>query len=78
MTKACFNGKVPQKKQLRVFQVIKIMCKKARSIDEMEELIGTSQRTVYRYLAMLEALGIDIYTDSQGRYFLRKCPICGK
>lgn len=78
MTKASFTENVPQKKQLRVFDLITLMCKKARSIDDLANMTGISTRTTYRYLAMLDALGIDVYTDNNGRYFLRKCPICGK
>jgi hypothetical protein len=42
--------------------------------------LGVSERSFYRHVQMLEALGVPVEKDFNNRYFIPEhtCPLCGK
>jgi hypothetical protein len=69
-----------QKKMLRVIGMMKFLQKERRTIADLVAEFGACERTIYRYLNLLDSLDIDIDQDFNGRYFIvdNSCPICGK
>lgn len=47
-----------------------LKAKPAKSVRSIESFLETSERTVYRYLDLLEDLGFDIERDSQNKLFI--------
>lgn len=73
---ATFDEYVKQPKQLRVMEVARMLCKGPGFIKDMASKENTSQRTIYRYIALLKTIGMDIRMDDRGRYFITECPFC--
>jgi proteasome accessory factor C len=66
---------IPQQKILRVFRLIRYLKKPGGvSIAQLQELLECSQKTVYRYLELLEELGLGVDQDFHGRWFLPGSP----
>lgn len=60
-----------QNRIYRLFQLINYLkAKPAKSVRSIESFLETSERTVYRYLDLLEDLGFDIERDSQNKLFI--------
>lgn len=78
---------LPQGRMLRLFEMIRILRIRPYSVLELSEALDMSVRTVYRYIKIIEELGICI--DGTGtrnqnpklreaKYFIfGKCPCCG-
>jgi proteasome accessory factor C len=64
-----------QQKILRVFKFISLLkCDHGRTIESLAELLEVSARTIYRYLDLMEEIGIDVDTslDGKRRFILDK------
>lgn len=60
-----------QNRIYRLFKLINYLkAKPAKSVRSIESFLETSERTVYRYLDLLEDLGFDIERDSQNKLFI--------
>jgi proteasome accessory factor C len=60
-----------QNRIYRLFQLINYLkAKPAKSVRSIESFLKTSERTVYRYLDLLEDLGFDIERDSHNKIFI--------
>jgi predicted DNA-binding transcriptional regulator YafY len=60
-----------QHKILRVLQLIALLkAKPAKSLRNLGEVLESSERTVYRYLDLLEAVGFQISRDTSNRVFI--------
>ena len=56
---------------LRIFRLIALLeSLPHRTVKQLAQLLGTNKRTVYRYLHLLEEVGLLIECDQQHRYFL--------
>jgi predicted ArsR family transcriptional regulator len=66
-------------KMFRVLDLMVLLTKEHLRVPKIAEKLDTHPRTIHRYLAMLNALGM-IDQDTYGRYFIpeHNCPICGK
>lgn len=73
-----FAEACPAARQMRILELMKILCETPMTILEIEKELGTSDRTVYRYIALFNNLGFDIRVTDTGKYFFDKCPLCGK
>jgi len=63
-----------QPKAERALRLILLLVRNNRySIDELANRIGTSQRTIYRYIDTIRTVGLDVRSDKEGLYFI---PIC--
>lgn len=55
----------------RVLRLIKLLADKpTRNVKELGKLLETSDKTIYRYIKLLEELGYLIDKDAENRYFL--------
>lgn len=62
---------IEQQKLLRVFQLIKLLKNHRRkSIDQLAAILEISERTVYRYIELLQEVGYLIDQDHDGRPFI--------
>jgi predicted DNA-binding transcriptional regulator YafY len=60
-----------QNRIYRLFQLINYLkAKPAKSVRSIESFLETSERTVYRYLDLLEDLGFDIERDVHNKIFI--------
>ena len=59
-----------QAKILRVMRLISMLQRRPRAISELAETLDTSTRSVYRYIILLEELGMVIDKDFHNRYFI--------
>ena len=60
-----------QHRILRVLQLIAILQKEpAKSIRNLATLIDNTERTIYRYLDLIKALGFDLQRDAFNKYFI--------
>lgn len=60
-----------QQKLYRVFKLIRLLSQPPyRRVERLAELLGTTSRTVYRYIDLLENLGYSIDKKENGNYFL--------
>lgn len=60
-----------QHRMLRVLQLISILQKQpAKSIRHLSTLINATDRTVYRYLDLIKALGFELTKDNFNKYFI--------
>jgi predicted DNA-binding transcriptional regulator YafY len=74
-----------QGKQLRVMEVIKMLCERPVTRYRIANNLELSLRTVDRYLTQLSELGfqIDVKEGHRpggefNRYYLKECPLCKK
>lgn len=61
---------IPQARLLRLLQMINDLKSRPASVDELASRYDTSQRTVYRYMILLEAAGFTVEQDFYSRYFI--------
>lgn len=60
-----------QQKLYRVFKLIRYLSQRPyRTLPKLAELLETSERTVYRYISLLESLDYLIDKDEHNRFFL--------
>jgi predicted DNA-binding transcriptional regulator YafY len=75
---AAFDTFVPQRKQMRVVDVMKLMCQKPKTMETLARESGISERTAYRYMALMVDIGADVKMTADNKYFLDECPFCKK
>lgn len=61
---------IPQAKLMRVLELIALLKGKGKNIGEMAAKFDMSERSIYRYLNLLEAVGFVIDKDFHNRYFI--------
>lgn len=61
---------IPQAKLLRLFQIIAVLKSGHWTIKQMAERFDTSERTIYRYLNLLEEVDFLVEKDFENRYFI--------
>ena len=60
-----------QNKILRVFQLISLLKKQpTKSIKFLSGVLGSTDRTIYRYFDLIKELGFDLQRDGFNRYFI--------
>lgn len=78
-TNALRNAFIVQAKMMRVFKLIIKLQTEKKTIKQLAEHFDQSERTIYRYINLLDALDISIDKDFNGMYFIAAdaCPLCG-
>jgi predicted DNA-binding transcriptional regulator YafY len=61
---------IPQAKLLRLFQIIAVLKSGHWTIRQLADRFDTSERTIYRYLNLLEEVDFLIEKDFDNRYFI--------
>src|SRR5687768_15086766 len=61
---------IPQAKLLRLFQIIAVLKSGHWSIKQLAERFDTSERTIYRYINLLEEVDFLIEKGFDNRYFI--------
>lgn len=61
---------IPQAKLLRLFQIIAVLKSGHWTIKQLADRFDTSERTIYRYLNLLEEVDFLIEKDFENRYFI--------
>jgi len=61
---------IPQAKLLRLFQIIAVLRSGHWTIRQLADRFDTSERTIYRYLNLLEEVDFLIEKDFENRYFI--------
>lgn len=61
---------IPQAKLLRLFQIIAVLKSGHWPIKQLAERFDTSERTIYRYINLLEEVDFLIEKDFDNRYFI--------
>src|SRR5688572_9712066 len=61
---------IPQAKLLRLFQIIAVLKSGHWTIKQMADRFDTSERTIYRYLKLLEEVDFLLEKDFENRYFI--------
>lgn len=61
---------IPQAKLLRLFQIIAVLKGGHWTIRQLAERFDTSERTIYRYINLLEEVDFLIEKDFDNRYFI--------
>ena len=61
---------IPQAKLLRLFQIIAVLKSGHWTIKQLAERFDTSERTVYRYLILLEEVDFLVEKDFENKYFI--------
>src|SRR3989337_143241 len=61
---------IPQAKLLRLFQIIAVLKARHWTIRQLAERFDTSERTIYRYINLLEEVDFLIEKDFDNRYFI--------
>jgi proteasome accessory factor C len=61
---------IPQAKLLRLFQIIAVLKSGHWTIRQLAERFDTSERTIYRYINLLEEVEFLIEKDFDNRYFI--------
>lgn len=61
---------IPQAKLLRLFQIIAVLKSGHWTIRQLAERFDTSDRTIYRYINLLEEVDFLIEKDFDNRYFI--------
>jgi proteasome accessory factor C len=69
-TKKKTESIIPQAKLLRLFQIIAVLKSGHWTIVQLAERFDTSQRTIYRYINLLEEVDFIIEKDFDNRYFI--------
>jgi predicted DNA-binding transcriptional regulator YafY len=60
-----------QVKILRVLQLISMLQQRpSKSIKQLSSMLNNTERTVYRYLDLIKALGFDLQRDSNFRFYI--------
>jgi proteasome accessory factor C len=61
---------IPQAKLLRLFQIIAVLKSGHWTIKQLAERFDTSERTIYRYINLLEAVDFLLEKDFENRFFI--------
>lgn len=61
---------IPQAKLLRLLELISALKSSHWSIEDLARRVDMSERTIYRYLKLLEAVNFIVDKDFQDRYFI--------
>src|SRR4051812_38557693 len=61
---------IPQAKLLRLFQIIAVLKSGHWTIKQLAERFDTSERTIYRYINLLEEVDFLMEKDFDNRYFI--------
>jgi predicted DNA-binding transcriptional regulator YafY len=61
-----------QHKIYRVLRLLQMLQEKPRTVMGMARYLGTSERTVYRYLKLFEKLDYNVKRDNYYKYFIEK------
>ena len=61
---------IPQAKLLRLFQIIAVLKSGHWTIRQLAERFDTSERTIYRYINLLEEVDFLLEKDFENRYFI--------
>ena len=61
---------IPQAKLLRLFQIIAVLKSGHWTIKQLADRFDTSERTIYRYINLLEEVDFLIEKDFDNRYFI--------
>jgi predicted DNA-binding transcriptional regulator YafY len=61
---------IPQTKLLRLFQIIAVLKTGRWTIKSLADRFDTSERTIYRYIKLLEEIELLIEKDFDGKYFI--------
>ena len=61
---------IPQAKLLRLFQIIAVLKAGHWTIKQLAARFDTSERTIYRYIKLLEEVDFLIEKDFDNRYFI--------
>ena len=61
---------IPQAKLLRLFQIIAVLKSGHWTIKQLADRFDTSERTIYRYINLLEEVDFLIEKDVDNRYFI--------
>src|SRR5688572_13992648 len=61
---------IPQAKLLRLFQIIAVLKAGHWTIKQLAERFDTSERTIYRYINLLEEVDFLVEKDFDNRYFI--------
>lgn len=61
---------IPQAKLLRLFQIIAVLKSGHWTIKQLAERFDTSERTIYRYLNLLEEVDFLVEKDFDNQYFI--------
>ena len=69
-SKAKTESIIPQAKLLRLFQIIAVLKGGHWTIRQLAERFDTSERTIYRYINLLEEVDFLIEKDFDNRYFI--------
>jgi biotin operon repressor len=77
-SKATLEGYVPQALQLRIIGVARLICKNPCTAETIANTFNISKRSVYRYMAGLKDLGMNVEQDNKGRFSVSECPLCRK
>lgn len=70
---------VAQAKLMRLMELIMLLQSARFTVEELAEHFDQCERTVYRYINLLESLEFGIEKDFNKRYFIveHTCPLCG-
>lgn len=61
---------IPQARLLKLFQIIAVLKSGHFTIKQLAERFDSSQRTIYRYISLLEEANFLVEQDFQNRYFI--------
>ena len=61
---------IPQAKLLRLFQIIAVLKTGHWSIQQLAQRFDTSQRTIYRYLNLLDEVDFLLEKDFDNKFFI--------
>jgi DNA-binding IclR family transcriptional regulator len=67
----------PNTRMLKVMEMIHMLHRRPCSHKDLQKLVDKDKRTVYRYLALIEALGVEVKGRGTGLMTITHCPICG-
>lgn len=76
----CVRPDIMQARMMRLLQVIRQLHVKRMSINDVMAFLDLKQRTAYRYLALLEEIGLPIERGFDKKFFIAQdnCPLCGR
>lgn len=77
---------VRQAKVLRVLFLMRTILANARTIEDMAILMNVHVRSAFRYLRLIEKLGIEVKSRNslssvngyKKMYYIDQCPCCGR
>lgn len=70
---------IAEGKMLRILSLIRLLCNERYTSKQLAKRLDTTERTITRYLALLEYMDIPTEKDFTGKYFIVQghCPLCG-